>query len=118
MADFKFPRDPNSRFDHITFQAVSDSVRRLLEGLEQAFFHDDRNVRMWLRGEQGWDVVDLLKVGAACAFLKKIDPETDYDAALVHQALSDRLSVDRGIDPETMKSRNRFPPETYTRSPF
>jgi hypothetical protein len=118
MAEFKFPRDADSRFNHITFQAVSDSVRRLLEGLEQAFVHDDLNVRRWLRGEQGWDVSELLKVGAACAFLKKLDPETDYDAALVHQALSDRLSVDRGIDPESMTSRNYYPPETYTRSPF
>ena len=114
MTDFNFPRDSNSNFNHITGEAVEDAVRHLLEGLEEAFFNDDLNIKVWLRGEQGVGITELLKVGAACAFLKKLDPDTDYDAALVHQALGERLRVNRGINPDV---QTRFPPETDTSSP-
>jgi hypothetical protein len=35
------------------------------------------------------------QVGAVCAFIKDLDPETDHDAALVRQAF-----IERGFAPE------------------
>jgi hypothetical protein len=118
MADFDFPRDPNSQFNFIDHKATGAAVIRLLAGLEEGFFHDDQHVRSLMRGDTDWPITPILKVGAACAFLKKLDPEHDYDAALVHQALADSLRVNHSIDPETMTSINRIPLETYRRSPY
>lgn len=117
MANFNFPRDAGSALNSITRAAIAEAVTRLLQGLEEGFWHDDTQLRCMMRGEQDWQVNDILKVGAACAFLKKLDPKTDYDAALVHQALGEWLANQRRIDMEKMAPTFHPDPEIYSRRP-
>jgi hypothetical protein len=102
MSDFPpFPRDPKSAFDHITGDAIRASVLRLAEGMEDEIAR--RNEHFLLARNPalfGWNVVDVLNAGALCAFVKGIDPETDYDAALVRQAL-----IDHGLAPRALDGR-------------
>lgn len=116
MPKFEFPRSDDS-FKSITREAIAESVLRLLSGLEEGFFHDNLQLRYLMRGASDWLVKDILQVGAACAFLKKLDPETDYDAALVHQALGEWLTHQRRIDIEKMTATFRVDPESYSRQP-
>ncbi|MGY3582174.1 hypothetical protein ACVIGB_000901 [Bradyrhizobium sp. USDA 4341] len=92
MDKFNFPRESSASSNHITADAVRNSVARLTFGLEEVFL-DNRDFRDWLRGDDGWRIKEVLEVGAVCALLKGHDPKVDYDAALVRQALADRLSV-------------------------
>jgi hypothetical protein len=105
MAGFEFPRDANSGL--VADEAVGTSALRLVEGMEGAFESPSMDA---LTGDMdGWDAVEVLQAAAACAFLKGIDPKTDYDAALVRQALTEQLSLNRDIDPQTMRRRERGP---------
>jgi hypothetical protein len=83
--DFDFPRDPNSQFNFIDHKATGAAVIRLLAGLEEGFFHDDQHVRSLMRGDIDWPITPILKVGAACAFLKKL-------AAFIRQRAPERLA--------------------------
>lgn len=107
MTAFEFPRDPNSAFDLITADAVRNSALRLVEGMEGAFESPSMDAMLGDMG--GWDIIEVLQAASACAFLKGVDPRTDYDAALVRQALAEQLSVNRGIDPQTMSTHTPGP---------
>lgn len=58
----------------------------LTEALEHRFA-DNEHFTTMREGFGRWNIVEVRKVGATCAFLKQVDPNNDYDAALVHQAL-------------------------------
>ena len=102
MKDFDFPRDPNSAFFHITTDAIRDAVMTLAEGTDTRRYEvRNRYFQAMVEGKGGWDIVEMLKLGAVSAFMKGID-DTDYNAALVKQAL-----VDYGwhVDPANSLSR-------------
>jgi len=85
-----FPRDPTSSFNHIKADAVRDAVIALAEGVfDRPGDAHSNDFQTMLDGEGGWNVIEVLKIGAASAFLKGLD-ESDYNAALVKQALADR----------------------------
>lgn len=85
-----FPRDPNSAFNHITSEAIGQSVQSLLtDGFRQrALDGNDRHIKALLDGVGAWNIIEVLKVGATCAFLNGLGEE-DYHAALLRQALRD-----------------------------
>ncbi len=90
---FDFPRETESGGAHINSTAVSESVRRLaarVPSLEARVREHGRPLSAMFDGQGGWSVIDALELGAAAAFLLRLDPETDYDAALVRQGLADR----------------------------
>jgi len=85
MAQFTFPKDQDN---HIPQDAIFESLRRLISGLEDAFLEHDANYRAWVHGEDGWHLYPLLQTGTASAFIKNIDPAADYDAALIIEAFN------------------------------
>jgi len=85
----EFPRDPNSSFNHITRSAIRSAVVALAEGvIGQTQDAQSRDFHLMLKEQGGWNAIEVLKIGAVCAFMKGLD-ETDYNAALVKQALAD-----------------------------
>jgi hypothetical protein len=107
MTGFEFPRDPKSSFGLIDADAIRTSVLKLVDGLENAFWSSSIDALAADMG--GWAVDEVCTVAAACAFLKGIDPATDYDAALVRQSLVDQLALNRDIDPATLRTRAQSP---------
>lgn len=91
-APFSFPRNEKSAFKHITIDAVTASVKALIEGcpsaVRRAQVGNDRQVATMLAGLGGWDVIEVLKAAAACALMQGLDT-TNYNLALVRQALLD-----------------------------
>ncbi|MCV9964796.1 hypothetical protein OIU34_23165 [Pararhizobium sp. BT-229] len=84
---FEFPHDPRSNFDHISSMAVRKSALALISGYED-MLSDDPDIRTIIADKGGWMVPNVLRTAAAFAFMRGIDPRTDYDAALVMQGLA------------------------------
>jgi hypothetical protein len=85
---FEFPRNPNSSMNLIELSAMRTSVTALTQDMAAAF-SNNRDFSIFHRDESGYNIPAVLQVAAVCAFLKGISPDTDYDAALVKQALRD-----------------------------
>ncbi len=85
-----FPRDPNSSFNHIDNEAIRVAVISLVDGIDATLhggFSSDFSAMV--AGDKSWNVVNMLKLGAICAFVKGLD-DADYNAALIKQGLADR----------------------------
>lgn len=85
---FEFPHDPRSNYDHISSMAIRKSALALISGYEDKL-SDDPHIRAIIADKGGWMVPNVLRTAAAFAFMRGIDPRTDYDAALVMQGLAD-----------------------------
>jgi hypothetical protein len=107
MSGFDFPRDERSSVEHIDLGAIRTSVLKLVNGMESAFKSASLDALTADMG--GWTTHDVCATAAACAFLKGIDPATDYDAALVRQALIEQIVRKHDIDPEIFGVRDRGP---------
>lgn len=84
-----FPRDPLSSYGHISSDAIRESVIALAEGVYPvADTAPSASYQAMTTGAGGWHVVEMLKLGAVCAFVKGLDG-SDYNAALVRQGLAD-----------------------------
>ena len=84
-----FPRDHNSSYNLIESDAIRKAILELADGLEHVEGVRSNRSFVAMEAEQGgWHVVEALKIGAICAFMKGLGTE-DYSAALVRQALSD-----------------------------
>lgn len=87
VAPFEFPHDPRSNFDHISSVAVRQSALALISGYED-LLAEDTDIKAIIADKGGWMITNVLRTAAAFAFMKGIDPRTNYDAALVMQGLA------------------------------
>ncbi|MBY3433682.1 hypothetical protein HFN89_05915 [Rhizobium laguerreae] len=87
VAPFEFPHDPRSNFDHISSMAVRQSALALISGYED-LLAEDTDIKTIIADKGGWMVPNVLRTAAAFAFMRGIDPRTDYNAALVMQGLA------------------------------
>ncbi|MCZ7860940.1 hypothetical protein O9X98_05940 [Agrobacterium salinitolerans] len=84
---FEFPHDPRSNYDHISSTAIRESALALISGYED-LLSGDQDIRTIIADQGGWMAPSVLLTAAAFAFMKGIDPRTNYDAALVMQGLA------------------------------
>ncbi|MCS4089154.1 hypothetical protein [Rhizobium sp. BK176] len=85
---FVFPHDPRSNYDHIDSEAIRQSALALISGYED-LLAEDVDIKAIITDKGGWMITKVLRTAAAFAFMRGIDPNTNYDAALVMQGLAD-----------------------------
>ncbi|MBR0793081.1 hypothetical protein JQ631_28745 [Bradyrhizobium manausense] len=77
--------------DNVALAQVRGAVLRLANGMEDKLAEHDPNFRAALASETGWNLFELLKIGAVCAFIKGIDINApSHDAAVVLTGLANR----------------------------
>jgi hypothetical protein len=85
---FEYPRDPKSSLGLIELDVMKAAASELTKGMTGRF-QENKDFQIFANGEIGYNVPNVLLLAAACAFLKDVDPEEDYHAAVIKQSLLD-----------------------------